>query len=175
MARLQEEGVYLASVRTFYRVGKEAGKLHHRGNTRPACRPYTPPELQADGPDQVYSWDITWLPSTVRGLFWYGYSYHGAYPGRFGSVGEAREWMGGFIDWYNMLHRHSGIGIVTPEQRRRGEDKILFEKRNRTLREAGERLKQRFPKTGPKLWAYKRVVYLNPSQETRNYLWRKAS
>ena len=262
MARLQEEGVYLASVRTFYRVLKEAGKLHHRGNTRPARRPYTPPELKADGPDQVYSWDITWLPSTVRGLFWYCYvvidvwsreivgwaiheeeseahaqalfarikrernlkgtwvhsdnghpmrgatfsvwlqnlgmflshsrptvkndnpyiesffktlKYHAAYPGRFGSVEEAREWMGGFIDWYNTVHRHSGIGFVTPEQRRRGEDKVLFEKRNQTLREAWERLKHRFPKTGPKLWEYKRVVYLNPSQETRNYLWRKAS
>ena len=59
MARLQEEGVNLASVRTFYRVLKETGKAHHRGNSRPPRKLYTPPELKADGPDQVHSWDIT--------------------------------------------------------------------------------------------------------------------
>jgi len=83
--------------------------------------------------------------------------------------------MGWFIDWHNRVHRHSGIGFVPPEQRRRREDKILFEKRNQTPQAAWERLKHRFPKRGPKLWEYKGVVYLNPSQETRNYLWRKAS
>lgn len=77
--------------------------------------------------------------------------YHAAYPGRFSSMKDAREWMGDFINWYNATHRHSGIGYMTPQQRRNGEDIILFEKRNQTLKEAWERLPHRFPKNGPKL------------------------
>ena len=61
-------------VSTFYRVLKEAGKLHHRSNARPPRKPYKPPELKATGPDQVYTWDITWVPSMVRGIFWYCYA-----------------------------------------------------------------------------------------------------
>lgn len=74
VAILAEEGTYIASVRTFYRVLKAAGKLHHRGNSRPPRKPYRPPEVKATGPDQVYTWDITWIPSRVRGLFWYCYA-----------------------------------------------------------------------------------------------------
>ena len=73
VAILAERKPHLASARTFYQVLRAAGKLHHRGNGRPPRRPYTPPQLKATGPDQVYSWDITWIPSMVRGIFWYAY------------------------------------------------------------------------------------------------------
>ena len=46
--------------------------------------------------------------------------YHAAYPGRFRTLAEARNWMGDFIDWYNTVHRHSGLGYITPEQRGKG-------------------------------------------------------
>jgi len=75
----------------------------------------------------MYSVNIIWLPSTVRGLFWYCFLYHEVYPWRFDRVEEAREWRGRFIDWYNTVYRHSGIGFVILEKRRRGEDKILLE------------------------------------------------
>lgn len=70
---LLNEGVYLASVSTFYRVLKADDLIHHRSNTKPknGCR--KPPEQMATGPDQVYCWDITWLPRTVKGLFFYAY------------------------------------------------------------------------------------------------------
>lgn len=48
---------------------------------------------------------------------------------------RAWEWMADFINWYNATHRHSGIGYVTPQQRKNGEDVKLFEKRNQTLKE----------------------------------------
>ena len=74
VAILAEEGKYIASERSFCRVLKDAGLLHHRRNSRPARRSHRPPELKATGPDQVYCWDITWLPSQVHGLFWYCYT-----------------------------------------------------------------------------------------------------
>ncbi len=74
VAILAEERIYIANERAFYRAIKDAGLLHHRRNSRPARRLHQSPEPKATGPDQVYSWDITWLPSQVNGLFWYCYA-----------------------------------------------------------------------------------------------------
>ena len=101
--------------------------------------------------------------------------YHASYLGRFESCTTAREWLGGFIDWYNTVHRHSGIGYVTPEQRRNGTSSEFFRRRNETLKKVWERHPERFRKRGPKFWKERRVVYLNPSKETRNFLLKKAS
>lgn len=73
VAILLDEGTYLASVSTFYRILREAGLIHHRGNGRPGHKQSRPAELKATGPDQVYSWDITWLPTCVRGMFLFAY------------------------------------------------------------------------------------------------------
>ena len=70
---LAEEGRYIASESTFYRILREATLLHHRGNSRPKSKTGKPPELKATGPNQVWSWDITWLRSEVTGLFYYCY------------------------------------------------------------------------------------------------------
>jgi putative transposase len=67
-----EQGIYLASESTLYRVLREEGQLKHRERSRPvpASRPG---EQVATGPNQVWSWDITWLPGPVRGTFFYLY------------------------------------------------------------------------------------------------------
>ncbi len=70
--QLADRGTYLASESTIYRVLREVGQLKHRSPARPAER-YHPPKLQATGPNQVYSWDITYLKSPVKGEFYYLY------------------------------------------------------------------------------------------------------
>ena len=70
---LLNEGVYLASVSTFYRVLRAENMVHHRSNTKPKNGCGKPSEHLATGSDQVYCWDITWLPRTIRGLFFYAY------------------------------------------------------------------------------------------------------
>jgi hypothetical protein len=40
--------------------------------------------------------------------------YRPDYPGRFGSIQDARAWAAGFFRWYHFDHRHSGIGMHTP-------------------------------------------------------------
>ena len=82
--------------------------------------------------------------------------YHAAYPGTFKTIDDARSWMGDFIDWYNTTHRHSGLGYITPEQRRTGEDINLFARRNETMRKAFEQYPERFSKNGPKVWSGQR-------------------
>lgn len=73
VAILAEKGEYIASERTFYRVLKAMNLLHHRGNGKAPVRRAEPRELVATGPNQVWSWDITWLKTDVRGLFYYAY------------------------------------------------------------------------------------------------------
>lgn len=70
--RLADEGRYLGSESTFYRVLHEFGLQHHRGRARVAQR-REPPTHQAVGPNQLWCWDISYLPSSVRGLYFYLY------------------------------------------------------------------------------------------------------
>jgi putative transposase len=69
---LADRGVYLASESSFYRVLKQAAQQHHRGRARkPSERLAT--SHCASGPNQVWSWDITWLPTAVKGQYFYWY------------------------------------------------------------------------------------------------------
>ncbi|MCP3855537.1 MAG: transposase, partial [Actinomycetia bacterium] len=40
--------------------------------------------------------------------------YCPAFPGRFGSIADARVFCAAFFDHYNHVHRHTGIGLHTP-------------------------------------------------------------
>lgn len=51
VAILLDEGSYLASVSTFYRILRAAGLIHHRGNCRPGHKQGRPEELKATGPN----------------------------------------------------------------------------------------------------------------------------
>ena len=72
---LADRGEYLASESTFYRVLREHQQLSHRQASRPATPQHRPKALSATGPNQVYSWDITYLPTSVKGLFFYLYLF----------------------------------------------------------------------------------------------------
>ena len=69
---LADSGQYLASESTFYKVLREKGQLSHRHKSKPRTGG-KPRSLLATGPNQVYSWDITYLPTTVTGMFFYLY------------------------------------------------------------------------------------------------------
>jgi putative transposase len=71
--RLADQGAYLASESTFYRVLREADEQHARGRARAPQKPRPPASHCAKGPCEVWSWDITWLPGPARGLFFYLY------------------------------------------------------------------------------------------------------
>jgi len=69
---LADEGCYIASESTFYRVLRRNKQSTHRGNSKP--KSHTRPRAAiASGPGQVWSWDITYLPTQIRGLFFYLY------------------------------------------------------------------------------------------------------
>jgi putative transposase len=261
VAILAENGIYIASERTFYRILKANGLLHHRGNGKPPIRSGEPQELIATGPNQIWSWDITWLRTDVRGLFYYAYmikdiwtkdivgweihdreddalaaalfnclrlkhdmkgiylrsdngnpmkgatmlmtlynlgvipsygrprvsndnpfieslfktlKYTAGYPGQFKDIEHARRWMADFVNWYNTEHRHSSIGYVTPQQRRCGDYKEIFNRRNEALARAKGKHPERWVNR-QRAWGCNDVVYLNPGKETKETLMKKSA
>jgi putative transposase len=201
-ARLLDDGIYLCSISTMYRLLRLAGETRERRRqrTHPARKK---PELLASGPNQVWSWDITKLAGPERGVYYELFvvidiysryvvgwmvapaetgelaeafiaeclARHGitrqqltlhadrgtsmtskpvaqllvdlgvarshsrphvsndnpyseanfktlkycpAFPGRFGSIHDARSFCAAFFEHYNHVHRHAGIGLHTP-------------------------------------------------------------
>lgn len=208
---LADEGVYIGSESTYYRVLHDANEQHARGRARkPSTR--LPSTHWATGANQLWCWDVTFLASPTRGIFYYlymimdiwsrkivGYEVYESETGElaselfdrtvlaegcrgqgliihadngapqrsstlrvkldelglrtsysrprvsndnahaesifrtvkyrhdfpvdgFNSIDDAREWVLGFVRWYNNEHRHSAIKFVTPSQRHDGRD-----------------------------------------------------
>lgn len=70
--RLADKGQYLASESTVYRMLREEKQMKHRERSRPPTS-RRPQEHVATGPNQVWAWDITYLPGPVRGRFFFLY------------------------------------------------------------------------------------------------------
>ena len=73
--RLADQGIYLASESTFYRILAAESQLGHRRSERPTQSRTKPRAVCATAPNQLYSWDITYLPSAIRGQFFYLYLF----------------------------------------------------------------------------------------------------
>ena len=73
-----DEGTYLGSVSTFYRLLRKAGETRERRAqaVHPAA---VKPELVATGPNQVYSWDITKLHGPAKWTYYQLYVIPGIY------------------------------------------------------------------------------------------------
>ena len=73
VSKLADGGRYVASEATFYRVLHAAGQQHHRSRAKQPHRHEAPTTYAATSANQVWSWDITYLPPPVRGKFYYLY------------------------------------------------------------------------------------------------------
>lgn len=67
---LAQQGLYIASESSFYRVLKAHDQLHRRGRSQSPRKVTAPEPYVATAANQIWSWDITYLPSTVKGRFW---------------------------------------------------------------------------------------------------------
>ncbi len=77
---LADMGIYIASESSFYRVLREAEQVNHRGRSKaPGKKPDKPEACIANGPNQVWSWDITYLNSTISGCYFYLYLFMDIY------------------------------------------------------------------------------------------------
>ena len=251
---LAERGIYIACESSFYKALKENQMLNHRENSKPKTKKL-PDELVANGPNQVLSWDITYLKTSIKGRFFYLYlfldiwsrqivgweinesengeiaskvinrickennvnsiklhsdngspmkcanmlstmqnlgvipsysrpsvsndnpyseslfktlKYRPSYPSVFNEIDDANKWVSSFVAWYNTKHHHSGIKFVTPEQRHRGDDIKILERRKKTYQEAKKRNPLRWA-GNVRNWEREDIVKLN-YREKKNSL-----
>jgi putative transposase len=76
---LADRGFFLASESSFYRILRQANQLHHRGRSAKPIVKERPESYVAKGSNQVWSWDITYLSSNIRGQFYYLYLFMDIY------------------------------------------------------------------------------------------------
>ena len=69
---LADRGTYIASESTFYRILKSHNMQHHRGRSKKPCNKPISTHC-ATAPNQVWMWDITWLPGPAKGIYFYLY------------------------------------------------------------------------------------------------------
>jgi putative transposase len=68
--KLADQGVYIASESSFYQVLKAENQLQHRGKTLAPQKRSKPNSYLASRPNEVWSWDITFLKSNITGWFY---------------------------------------------------------------------------------------------------------
>ncbi len=73
--RLADQGQFVGSESSFYRVLKDANQLQHRTASKPSKPRHKPRALSATAPAQIYCWDITYLPSRIQGIYFYLYLF----------------------------------------------------------------------------------------------------
>lgn len=249
VATLLDEGVYLASERTMYRLLEAHGETRERRNQ--LRHPHYPrPELLATCPNQLWSWDITKLLGPAKWTYYYLYvildvysryvpgwmvahretaalarrliqetvakqqippdtltvhadrgssmtskpvallladlgvakshsrphvsndnpysesqfktlKYRPAFPRRFGSIEDARAFCQEFFSWYNIAHRHSGIGMMTPEAVHYRHADQLYQFRAEVLQAAYQARPERFVKGTPRPWPLPTAAWIN--------------
>jgi putative transposase len=254
---LADEGIYIASESSFHRVLRAHGQMNRRGRARPPRSARPPTTHIATGPGNVWCRDVTFLPATIQGRWFYLYlildlysrkivgfevhdtdsadhaahlarrtalaegihampmkpvlhgdngatlkgttvlamlhwlgiepsysrprvsddnpyaealfrtaKYRPEFPTKgFAELDAARQWAADFVHWYNDVHRHSGIGYVTPAQRHAGQDRSLLAARHE--------LYQRARRSNPLRWSGQTrdwtpiaAVTLNPERDT---------
>ncbi len=79
MPTLLDEGVYIAAESTYYRVLKDNEQVNHRGRSRRVTARSKPEAYQAKGPNEIWSWDITYCASVIKGQFYYLYMFEDIY------------------------------------------------------------------------------------------------
>ena len=87
--------------------------------------------------------------------------YRPGYPDRFASIEAARQWARAFFQWYNRVHYHVGLNLMTPASVHYGHARTVVEQRNRVLQLAYAAHPERFPEGLPTTSEPPRQVWIN--------------
>jgi len=97
--------------------------------------------------------------------------YRPGFPDRFGSIQDARSFCQDFFPWYNCEHRHSGIGLLTPEMVHYGKAEAVIGQRRTVLSSAFEAHPERFVRGLPVPLPLPEAAWINkPKVESNNTL-----
>ena len=87
--------------------------------------------------------------------------YSPEFPDRFGSLQDARSFLLDFFQWYNSMHHHSGLGLLTPWDVHHGLAEVRLAEREAALRRAFAATPERFVRGVPKPPALPSAVWIN--------------
>jgi putative transposase len=97
--------------------------------------------------------------------------YRPGFPDRFGSIQDARSFCQDFFLWYNREHRHSGIGLLTPEMVHFGKAEAAIGQRRIVLASAFEAHPERFVRGLPVPPSLPEAAWINkPKVESRKVM-----
>lgn len=94
--------------------------------------------------------------------------YHPCFPGRFGSIEDARAFCQRFFTWYNTEHHHGGIGLLTPEDMHYGRAAQITAARQAVLADAYDKHPERFVNGRPTPPLVPEAAWINPPHETES-------
>lgn len=115
---LLDEGTYLCSIRSMYRILAEHGANHERRRGRhQQPKTHTTPQLRATQPNQVWCWDVTLLPTTTKGKFFYVYCIIDLY---------SRKIVGWMIDTQESQHNAEELLQQTCTKRNISSDQLTI-------------------------------------------------
>ena len=115
VASLADQGTYLASEATMYRHLQKQKLLAHRQNSRLPREKTEPKTHSATGPNQVWTWDITYLPTKVKGRFLFLYIILDLYSRKvvgYDVLTEQSSEAAGDLAWLTHLLEAPGENIV---------------------------------------------------------------
>jgi len=90
--------------------------------------------------------------------------YRPEFPDRFGAIEDARSFCQVFFPWYNNEHRHTGIGLLTPEMVHYGQAEAVLRARGEVLRAAYQKHPERFVRKEPLPQPLPEAAWINPPQ-----------
>lgn len=96
------------------------------------------------------------------------FKYAPAFPDQFGSLTDAREFLGRFVHYYNTEHRHSGIGLHTPASVHDGTCHEIRRRRQHVLNDAYTRHPERFRRGRPHAPEIPQHAWINRPTITTN-------
>lgn len=99
--------------------------------------------------------------------------YCPSFPGQFGAIQDARAFCRDFFHWYNTEHKHSGLGLLTPDQVHYGQVEEVLENRSEVLREAYLNNPQRFKGKIPQPLPVPEAAWINPPKVEANSIENK--
>ncbi|WP_420831644.1 IS3 family transposase [Bathymodiolus japonicus methanotrophic gill symbiont] len=76
---LADKGIYIASESSFYRVLHKAEQVTHRGRAKERKNTSKPTSYIAEKANQVWTWDISYMPTPIVGQFYYLYMIEDIY------------------------------------------------------------------------------------------------
>jgi len=96
--------------------------------------------------------------------------YSPSFPQRFGSIQDARAFCREFFSWYNGVHKHSAIALMTPEQVHYGRAEKIQAHREAVLESAFKEHEKRFKGKMPKPFPLPEAAWINKPEKSQEAL-----